>query len=156
MKITVVPKFGSEKKILSPKGLGSEKVWVRNVLFFGSERSLGRNVRLSYRIGRPPSTVVRRPSYVFRRSSSKLIKHLLLRNRLAKQSQISYGASMGWGTKVCSNDPGHMTKMAAMPIYGKKNLKIFFFGTKRPMTLKFGMQHRVLKYYQVVHMVTLS
>ena len=27
------------------------------------------------------------------------------------------------GTKVCSNGPGHMTKMAAMPIYGKKLLK---------------------------------
>ena len=26
------------------------------------------------------------------------------------------------GTKVCSSGPGHMTKMAAMPIYGK-NLK---------------------------------
>ena len=26
------------------------------------------------------------------------------------------------GTKVCINGPGHMTKMAAMPIYGK-NLK---------------------------------
>ena len=26
------------------------------------------------------------------------------------------------GTKVCSNGPGHMTKMAAMPIYSK-NLK---------------------------------
>ena len=26
------------------------------------------------------------------------------------------------GTKFCSNDPGHMTKMAAMPVYGK-NLK---------------------------------
>ena len=26
------------------------------------------------------------------------------------------------GTKVCSNGPGHMPKMAAMPIYGK-NLK---------------------------------
>ena len=27
---------------------------------------------------------------------------------------------MGWGTKVCSNGPGQMTKMTAMPIYGKK------------------------------------
>ena len=27
-----------------------------------------------------------------------------------------------WGTKVCSNGPGNMTKMAAMPKYGK-NLK---------------------------------
>ena len=30
-------------------------------------------------------------------------------------SQISCGSSMGWG----SNGPGHMTKMATMPIYGK-------------------------------------
>ena len=27
--------------------------------------------------------------------------------------------------------------------------KSFFSGTKRPMTLKFGMQHLVLEYYQV-------
>ena len=27
------------------------------------------------------------------------------------------------GTKVCSRGPGHMTKMAAMPIYGKKNFQ---------------------------------
>ena len=33
-----------------------------------------------------------------------------------------------------------MTKMAA---------KIFFSGTKRPVTLKPGMQHWVLEYYQV-------
>ena len=26
---------------------------------------------------------------------------------------------------------------------------MFFSGTKRPMTLKLGMQHRVLEYYQV-------
>ena len=54
------------------------------------------------------------------------------------------------GTKVlvCSDGPGHMIKMAATPIYGK-NLKIFFSGTKRPMTFKLGMQHLVLKYYQV-------
>ena len=39
------------------------------------------------------------------------------------------------GKKACSNDPGHLTNMAAMP------LKIFFSGTKRPMTLKLGMQH---------------
>ena len=41
------------------------------------------------------------------------------------------------GTKVCSYGPGHMTKMAAMPIYGK-NLK-----------KSSGMQHRMLEYYQV-------
>ena len=51
---------------------------------------------------------------------------------------------MDGGMKVCSNGPGHMTKMAAMPIYGK-NLKKF----SSQVTLKFGMQHWVLKYYQV-------
>ena len=35
-----------------------------------------------------------------------------------------------------------------MSIYGK-NLKIIFSGTKRPMTLKVGMQHWLLEYYQV-------
>ena len=29
---------------------------------------------------------------------------------------------MGWENKIYTNDPGHMTKMAAMPIYAK-NLK---------------------------------
>ena len=53
------------------------------------------------------------------------------------------------GTKVCSNSPDHMTKMAAMPIYGKNLKKKNFSGTKRPMTLKLGMQHWVLKYYPV-------
>ena len=51
---------------------------------------------------------------------------------------------MGWGKnvwKVCSNDPGRVTKMAAMPIYGKIHSKIFFSGTKGPMTLGLGMQH---------------
>ena len=27
-----------------------------------------------------------------------------------------------WGTKICSNGPGHMTDMGAIPIYGK-NIK---------------------------------
>ena len=54
-----------------------------------------------------------------------------------------------WGTKVYSNRPGHMTKLAAMPIYGKNSKKIFFSRTKRLMTFILGLQHQVLKYYQV-------
>ena len=50
----------------------------------------------------------------------------------------------GGGTKVCSKGPDHMTKMAAMPIYGK-NLKKIFSGTKKLMTLKLGMQQQVLE-----------
>ena len=51
------------------------------------------------------------------------------------------------GEQVYSNHPGHMTIMAAMLIYGK-NLKKSS-GTKMQMTLKVGMQHRELEYYQV-------
>ena len=36
--------------------------------------------------------------------------------------------------KDCSNGCGHMTKMAATPIYGKNLSKIFFSNTRRPMT----------------------
>ena len=47
------------------------------------------------------------------------------------------------------NNLGHMTKMAAMPIYGKKPYKIFYSGTGGPITKKFRMKHRWLKYYNV-------
>ena len=65
--------------------------------------------------------------------------------------EVKFHIELLWdgGTKVCSNGPGHMTKMAAMPIYGKNFKKIFFSGTKRPMTLNLCMHHLVLKYYQV-------
>ena len=34
---------------------------------------------------------------------------------------------------------GHMTKMAALPIYGKNPSKIFFFRAKGPIAMKSGM-----------------
>ena len=52
-----------------------------------------------------------------------IFKHLLLRNHWADWSQISCEASLGRGNENCSNGPGHMTKMAAMPIYGKNHKK---------------------------------
>ena len=48
------------------------------------------------------------------------------------------------GTKVYINGPGHMTKMAAMPIYGKNSSKIFFSRTGEPIFTKLGMYHRGL------------
>ena len=48
------------------------------------------------------------------------------------------------------NNQGHMTKMAAMPIYGINPSKIFFSGTGGPtISKKLGMKHRGLKYYNV-------
>ena len=53
------------------------------------------------------------------------------------------------GTNVFINNPGHMTKMAAMPIYGKYPSKFFFSGTTGPISTKLGMKHRGLEYYNV-------
>ena len=50
------------------------------------------------------------------------------------------------GMKVCSNGPGHMTNMAAMPIYGK-TLKNLLFWNQTANDLE--RQHRVLHLYQV-------
>ena len=41
--------------------------------------------------------------------------------------------------KIYTKYFGHMTKMAATPIYGKNLLKIFSYRTRRPVTLRLGM-----------------
>ena len=51
--------------------------------------------------------------------------------------------------KVSTNGLCHMIKMATMSIYGKNLKKIFFSGTKRPMTLKVGMWHWFIEYDQI-------
>ena len=47
------------------------------------------------------------------------------------------------------NNLGHMTKMAAMPIYGKKPSNIFFSETNRLISMKLCVKHPWLKYYNV-------
>ena len=42
-----------------------------------------------------------------------------------------------------------MTKMAAMPIYGKNPLNIFFSRTDEPISTKLCMKYGWLKYYNV-------
>ena len=42
-----------------------------------------------------------------------------------------------------------MNKLAAMPIYGNFLKKIFSYRTNRPMIMKLGMEHYVLKLYKV-------
>ena len=50
--------------------------------------------------------------------------------------------------KICSNVPGHMTKMASMPIYGR-NLQKSPSEPRGRWPMKLGIQYRVLKYYQL-------
>ena len=67
-------------------------------------------------------------------------------------SKIFFSESAGWikakfyveppwvgGTIFCSRHLGHMTKMAATPIYGKNPSKIFFSRTGGPIFTKLGM-----------------
>ena len=44
--------------------------------------------------------------------------------------------------KIHQHNAGHMTKMAAMPIYGKNPSKIFFPGTTWLMLVKLCMKHQ--------------
>ena len=71
------------------------------------------NQRWAYMIGRPTSSIHRRPHF-FNICSSETTGPI----------KVKFHMELLWegGTKVCSNSPGHMTKMDAMPIYGK-NLK---------------------------------
>ena len=73
-------------------------------------------------IGRPPSSVVRRTSSV--RHCPHLIN--IFSSETTGPNKVKFYMELLWdgGTKVCSNGPGHMSKMAAMSIYGKnfKNL----------------------------------
>ena len=53
------------------------------------------------------------------------------------------------GKKVYINGTGHMTKMAAMLIYGKNIQKIFSYRTNSPIIMKLGIEQYVLKLYKV-------
>ena len=93
-----------------------------------SQRLIGELIGYSWS-GVRPSVGVVRPS-----ASSTMLKVLLLRNRFANQNQILCGAaSLGRGTIFCSRHLGHLT------IYGKNPLKIFFSGTRRPISTKLGL-----------------
>ena len=61
----------------------------------------------------------------------------------ARQIEAKFHVEPPWdgGVKAITNSLCHITKMAAMPI--------FFSGTKRLMTLKLGLRHWLLEYYQV-------
>ena len=52
------------------------------------------------------------------------------------QSKPNFEASLGWGNQCIINNPGHMTNMAVMPIYGKNPSKILLSGTSEPISTK--------------------
>ena len=61
-----------------------------------------------------------------------------LRSYCADLNQIFYDSFQVQGNEIWWHDAGHMTKMAAMPKYGKNPSKIFS-GTGRPISTKLCM-----------------
>ena len=51
--------------------------------------------------------------------------------------------------KIHQHNAGHMTKMAAMPIYGKNTLKIFVPGSAGLIFMKLCMKHQRPKRFTV-------
>ena len=98
---------------------------VRHYFF---QLTLAEGSQVSFQYTNAPASLLR-PSYV------NNFKHLLLRNRLANQNQISCESSLGRGHL------GQLTKMATMPTYGKNPSKIFYSGNGGPISMKLGMQH---------------
>ena len=70
---------------------------------------------------------------------SLAFKLVFLRNSWVIWNQSYYESYRRMGMKIYINELGLMIKMAAMPIYGKKSLKIFFSRTIGLMALKQGM-----------------
>ena len=83
-----------------------------------------------------PWSVVRRPSVRRRRPQCSNIF-----SETASPIKAKFYVEPPWvgGTNVCSRHLGHMTKMAATPIYGKNPSKIFFSRTGGPIFTKLGM-----------------
>ena len=92
--------------------------------------------RWAYRI-----LMVRRPSVVVRCCRPSLTISNIFSSATAWPIKAKFYLEPPWvgGTKVCSRHLGHMTKMAATPIYGKNPSKIFFSRTGRPIFTKLGM-----------------
>ena len=86
--------------------------------------------------------MVRRLSVVRRRrrTSSSTISKIFF-SETAGPIKAKFYVEPPWigGTIFCSRHLGHMTKMAATPIYGKNPSKIFFSGTGGPIFMKLGM-----------------
>ena len=88
---------------------------------------------------RRPSVV--HPSVVVRRRPSTISKIFSSETAWPIKAKLHMEHPYDGGTKVCINDPGHghMTKMAAKPIYSKNHKKIFFSGTGGPISTKLVM-----------------
>ena len=90
--------------------------------------------------------MVRRPSVVRRRRRRSQCSKIFF-SKTAWQIKAKFYVEPPWvgGKKFCPRHLGHMTKMAATPIYGKNPSNIFFSRTGVPIFTKLGMKNRELQ-----------
>ena len=103
-----------EKRTLSSTSTQKQSM-IQGSIFFSSPEPLGSQGELIvYPSSRRPYVRRRRPSV--RPPFSKIFF-----SETARPIKTKFYVEPPWegGTKVCINGPGHMTKMAATPIYGK-------------------------------------
>ena len=72
-------------------------------------------------------------------SPINISKHSFLTKERPNRTQIHVKTPNAKLAKIYTKCFGYMTKMTAMPIYGKNSLKIFLFITRRPVTLELGI-----------------
>ena len=79
------------------------------------------------------------PSSYVRHHTSSPISNIF--SKTPRSNKAKYYVEPPWegGTKICSQNLCHMTKMASTPIYGKNPSKIFFPGTGGPISTKLSM-----------------
>ena len=110
----------------------------------------------AYRIGRPLSSVVRRrPSYIVVRCRTPFLN--IFSSETTGPIKVKFHMELPWdkGTKVCSNVPSRMTKMAGMPIYGE-NLKTSSLEPKRRLPWNLICSIGCSSTTKVAQMMTLS
>ena len=109
----------------------------------------------AYSIGRPLSSVC---IYVYMYVSVLSIFSNIFFSETTGLNEAKFHVEPSWDgwTKVCSNGLGHMTKMAAMPIYGKNLKKSSCPGPKGwwPWNLVFSIG--CMSYTNFVQMMTLG
>ena len=96
-----------------------------------SRRLIGELIGYPWSVVRPSSSVVRR--------RSQCSKIFFSETALPIKAKIYVDPPWVGGTIFCLRHLGHMTKMAATPIYGKNPSKIFFSRTGGPIFTKLDM-----------------
>ena len=80
-----------------------------------------------------------------------ILKHHLLWNHLANQSQTLCGAFLGRGNESLYKWSRSHDQDGRHGYKKQKRLKTFFFRTRRPMILKLGMNHLGMEPYKAIN-----